>query len=48
MTVKLSSIKVYLAAMQLNTLYRLKMYMGKTEKKDIINNFIYSNFNTAP
>ena len=33
------------AVMQLNALYKLQKYMGKTEKNAIINNFIYSNFN---
>ena len=32
-------------AVQLNALYRLQKYMGKTEKNAIINNFIYSNYN---
>ena len=33
------------AVMQLNALYKLQKYMGKTEKNAIINNLIYSNFN---
>ena len=36
------------AAMQLNDLSRLQKYMGKAEKKAIINSFILSNFNYCP
>ena len=34
-------------AMQLNSLYRLQRYIGKTEKNST-KNFIYSNFNYCP
>ena len=34
--------------MQVNALYRLQKYMGKTEKIFIINNFTYFSFNYYP
>ena len=36
------------AAMQLNTLGRLQKYMGKAEKVEIVNSFVYANFNYCP
>ena len=36
------------ATMQLNGLYRLQKYMGKSEKEAIINSFILSTFNYCP
>ena len=36
------------AAVQLNNLSRLKKYMGKEEKKAVINSFIIANFNYCP
>ena len=36
------------AAMQLNALGRLQKYMGKSEKVEIVNSFVYANFNYCP
>ena len=36
------------AANQLNTLIRLKSFLGLKEKEVLVNSFIYSNFNYCP
>ena len=36
------------AAMQVNALGRLQKYIGKSVKVDIVNSFIYANFNYWP